>query len=392
MENKDMNPGSIDRNDDKTVVYSSDAHAADANASEKTTVTNQVDKTQVQNPVEAEKATGAPVGKNNSAEANEPKTEKDQKKSTGFSAGAFAAGIAGAGLAGVAAGTVFSDDIKGVFPVESFDTPQSSEADALEVSPESHDSSGSLFVDLLGGASDGPASIEISATDTDGSIYTVSLLDIDGDGKTDFETGSIQFVDGSSISYTEMGDSLNPLLTDQSEFASPSEYHGLSEFANLVQPAEIIGIENDTHSYLIQPGDTLSEIAADNNTSIEHLMELNPDISDPNMIYAHNELLIPDNDHINNPYEIEGGFADQPGDLLDSPNIPVPYETVGNGAVGDFANVDWASFSDDPVVNDGSDYGNALANTNFDSYETPDSYQDNSYAEPGNDFVSTEFL
>jgi len=391
MVNKDMNPGSIDRNDDKTVVYSSDAHVVNANPAEKTTVNNQAEKTQVQDPTDAVKANGGAVGNNNSAETNEPASTKEQKKSSGFSAGVFAAGIAGAGIAGVAAGTVFSDEIKGVFTVDSFDAPQSLDVEAQEVSPETHGSD-SILVDILGSASDDSASFEVSTTDDDGNVYSVSLVDIDGDGTTDFETGSIQFVDGSSVSYTEMGDSLNPLLTDQSEAASPSEYQGLSEFANLVQPVEIMGIENDTHSYIIQPGDTLSEIAAANNTSIEQLMELNPDITDPDLIYANSELVIPDNDHIGNPYEVDGSIANQPVDFLDSPNISVPYETVGSGAEGDFANVDWASFSDEPVVNDGSDYGNALANTDFNSYETPDNYLDNSYAEPGNDFVSNEFL
>lgn len=37
--------------------------------------------------------------------------------------------------------------------------------------------------------------------------------------------------------------------------------------------------------YLIEKGDTLSQIAQDKKTTVEKLMELNPQITDPNMIY-----------------------------------------------------------------------------------------------------------
>ncbi len=44
--------------------------------------------------------------------------------------------------------------------------------------------------------------------------------------------------------------------------------------------------------YTIKPGDTLSRIAANNNTTIDRLMRDNPKIKDPNKIYAGDKLII----------------------------------------------------------------------------------------------------
>ena len=43
-------------------------------------------------------------------------------------------------------------------------------------------------------------------------------------------------------------------------------------------------------SYTIQSGDTLSKIAADNNTSVEELMKINPQIKNENMIISGEQL------------------------------------------------------------------------------------------------------
>jgi LysM repeat protein len=396
MENKDINPVNNEKKDDKTIVYSTDKKVFSNNSNEKTTVSNPAEKTQTENTPGREIADSGVDTNKNVSEADKTAELKDQNKSKGFSTGSFAAGVVGAGIAGAAAGvaggTVFSDDIKEVFAVENTDPPQSTGSEIQEGSTETIES------------------FEISATDSAGNTYIVSFLDIDSDGSTDLQTDSIQFVDGSSISYTQIGESLNPLFMDQVELASPQEYQGLPEFTNLGLTEEIIGPENSTHSYIIKPGDTLSEIAAANNTSIEHLMELNPGITDPDLIYANNELVIPDNDNISNPYEIDAEIDDQTGPFSNSTHVFLPDMTdqpVSEGfiAVVDltsqseepaeevyFESVDWASFSEEPVTNDGSDYGNALSQTDFESYNTPDSYVDNSYNECGNDFVSSEFL
>ena len=44
---------------------------------------------------------------------------------------------------------------------------------------------------------------------------------------------------------------------------------------------------------IIESGDTLSEIAAQNNTTVDALLEANPNITDPNKIYAGSEINIP---------------------------------------------------------------------------------------------------
>jgi LysM repeat protein len=92
-------------------------------------------------------------------------------------------------------------------------------------------------------------------------------------------------------------------------FITEPEFASFSDFISEYDPAEIpedfsdYFAENPTFDYTIQEGDTLSEIAEANHTSIERLMELNPQISDPNMIYTGDQLVIPEGDQINNPYQ-----------------------------------------------------------------------------------------
>ena len=48
-----------------------------------------------------------------------------------------------------------------------------------------------------------------------------------------------------------------------------------------------------TFIYLIQPGDTLTSIAATYGTTVTVLLDINPQITDPNVIIAGDELLVP---------------------------------------------------------------------------------------------------
>lgn len=52
-------------------------------------------------------------------------------------------------------------------------------------------------------------------------------------------------------------------------------------------------ITNLEKSLIIQSGDTLSQLALNQGTTVEELMKANPDIKDPNLIYAGNKLNIP---------------------------------------------------------------------------------------------------
>ena len=49
----------------------------------------------------------------------------------------------------------------------------------------------------------------------------------------------------------------------------------------------------DNKDYLIKPGDNLTKIAKANNTSVDYLMLINPQISDPNKIYAGQTMNVP---------------------------------------------------------------------------------------------------
>ena len=42
----------------------------------------------------------------------------------------------------------------------------------------------------------------------------------------------------------------------------------------------------DSNHYLVKKGDTLGDIAARYHTTVNHLMALNPRITNPNLIYA----------------------------------------------------------------------------------------------------------
>ena len=67
--------------------------------------------------------------------------------------------------------------------------------------------------------------------------------------------------------------------------------------------------KNDYITYVIQPGDTLSEIAQHYGTTVQTLAELNG-ISNPNLIYSGTTLRVPENSSGANYYQI------QPGDTL----------------------------------------------------------------------------
>jgi LysM repeat protein len=56
----------------------------------------------------------------------------------------------------------------------------------------------------------------------------------------------------------------------------------------------------DVDMYVVQPGDTLDNIAASQNTTLSALLADNPSIVNPNIIYTGTEILIPDGDETTN--------------------------------------------------------------------------------------------
>ena len=66
--------------------------------------------------------------------------------------------------------------------------------------------------------------------------------------------------------------------------------------------------------YVIKYGDTLSQIAIDNNTTIQEILVLNPSISDPNIIIAGNTLKLPED--ITNPNPTTQGKRVSTGGII----------------------------------------------------------------------------
>lgn len=371
------------QDDDKTIVFSSSNKVHDIDNSDKTVISNDSDKTQIQSsPSISSDNTEKPVqdSKDNSdfSNTNSKKDNlKNMNKKSVTSSAAVAAGVVGAGVAGTALGTIYSEEIKDVFPIEGFDAPESPEA---EVQTTITENPANPIIDgefvgqgVNAGQTSNPtldhsSTYELSATDIDGNTYSVSFLDIDSDGIIDSQTANIHFVDGSSISYSESGENINPFFLNNSGIASIQDFGGIADFGESTNSA--------THIYEVQAGDTLSQIAADNDTSIANILELNPEISDPDVIYAHQDIVIPNNDNISNPYE--GGIG------LDNQSVVYGDISIDSNATeGNYDSVDWASFNDEPVVVDNSDYDSALSQTDFNDYGSTDSYY-----EYGNDGLS----
>jgi hypothetical protein len=397
---------------EQTVVFGASSKHDDSNT-DKTTINNNADKTEFQSSASSSKKTDANEKEIPKESKTIPKVDT-QKASTGaFVATAGVAGVA----AGVAAGTIFSEVIKNVFNSEAFDAPESPEDEIQDVTSSVETDHTANPVEIVNpkssvetdhvasnvetvnptstietdhaasSAADNShaSSFETSSTDAQGNTYTVSLVDENSDGHIDIASGEAHMVDGSSVSFTATGDSLDSILNNNASIADLNDFGSNPDFVNLPVQIDELPTEIDTMSYEIQSGDTLSEIAAAHNTRIEHLMELNPDITDANMIYTGNHLVIPTTDHITNPYE---GFNftqnDQSPIIVsdDSNSIENSSEPTEEG---NFGTVDWASFNDEPVSMD--DYSNNLAQSDFDSYESP-----SNYLESGNDFVSSEFI
>lgn len=338
-------------NNDKTVVFNSSKNVDIAD----------LDKTQVQQS----NNTGKPLASDdktvinaevisseakNTVNMDKVKDTISQKpESKGVSKSVLAAGIAGAGVAGVAAGTVFSEEIKGAVEAIAANFPGNSD-DIPEITEEiSQDSASLTFSDATG-------------------VYEVTLTDTLGDGNIDNLDIDAQLVDGTNVQFSASGTLLDQMFNnEQIETASASDYltNALGIFDGFT-PESINSTE-----YQILQGDTLSEIAAANNTSVAHIMELNPNISDPNMILAGDQLIIPNNDFATNPYEGWNPQWNQSSDVFLAQNEST-YDTM-----------DWASFEDQPL----DDYSGYLQTESFDDYAPADSYFDVS-----NDLSSLDFF
>lgn len=338
-------------NNDKTVLFNSSKHVDIAG----------LDKTQVQQKNSTEKSTASDDETIINSELISPEAKKSvnmdkvkdtilqKKESKGVSKSVLAASIAVAGVAGVAAGTVFSEEIKGAVEATAANFPENSD-DIPEIREViSQDSAALTFSDATG-------------------VYEVTLTDTLGDGNIDSLNIEAQLVDGTNVQFSASGSLLDQMFNnEQIDTASVSDYltNTLGIFDGFT-PESIHCTE-----YQILQGDSLSEIAAANNTSVAHIMELNPNINDPNMILAGDPLIIPDNDSVTNPYEGWNPQWNQSSDVFLAQN-EATYDTM-----------DWESFEDQPL----DDYSGYLQTESFDDYASADSYFDVS-----NDLSILDFL
>jgi LysM repeat protein len=413
MQNNNPALPNNDQGDDKTIIFSSSNSMTDKKDGDN-------EKTQIQNsPAPKPTATNdtkeiedTPQTPINSI-PNKPADLNSKKTDNKISAGLFAAGVAAAAVGGVAAGTAFSDEIKDVFTADGSNAPESPEAEAQQVNPEQqvdgstdqsignasnfhqtafHEGESSINSEIPSN-NDNISSLEISTTDTDGNTYSVSLIDFDGDGSIDVQSGNIQLVDGTSVSFTQTGEDLSPLFGEDTEIALPNDYQGQAGFANYFQPEGEFSTGNDSYVYEVQAGDTLSEIAEANNTSVANIMELNPEIIDPNIIHTADHLLIPENDNISNPYAGGVGLGGNMDTLAESNQPIISDGSTAEGTLDpNYAEVDWASFSDETATVENSEYDEELSQTDFDSIETPESYIDLSSNDFDNSDVSADFI
>jgi LysM repeat protein len=309
-------------------------------------------------------------------------TSAKKKKSEGISKGSFAAGVGAAGVGGVAAGTAFSDEIKDVFSGSEEDL-----VEAEEVIPEGG-MTNAMF-DSVPEVEVNPVTMEAEVTnemhfefsDSEG-FYEVTVNDFDGDGNIDSMSVDAELVDGSQVSFNASGTALDELMqSDGFELADTSDY------LEQASAGYFDGFDSESigaNEYHIQSGDTLSEIAEAHGTSVAHIMDMNPSIDDPNIIYAGDDILIPENDVVSSVYEgwrpewsdgsdnyaeIESESYDYEGDDYTNETENFDTDSYETASV-DYESMDWESFEDQPM----EDYSTYFNQEDFDSYDSPDAY------------------
>jgi LysM repeat protein len=327
-----------------------------------------------------DEGTGAPTPPNAKADtgSRDGDTSKTKLGQGTVSTGTMAAAAAGTGAVGVAGGAAFASEITDAFTPSMSGSPdvvdgaEAEEVDVLacesvETEGENPTISGSTTAPIATGPVDAeamepelPAGEMHFAFNNDQGCYEVSFADMEGDGVADTMTMHAQLVDGSTVSFTASGTVMDQLFQEPGVgLATPTDY--LQNVSNASFPnftPESLGAVD----YDIQSGDTLSEIAAAHQTTIVHIMELNPHITDANVIYSGDSIVVPMNDHASNPY---AGWS--PSDTYEQ--LDEHYAAEVQGAE-EYAEVDWASFEDPPV----EEYQVELVAEDFDHYEVPESY------------------
>jgi LysM repeat protein len=363
---EDLNNQQKQNEVDKTVIFNSGESTNKVKKDDQTKIEfskdkesvkliNNSEKPDITNPLDEDN-----VGKTPNTDDLKKNLKKDKKSVPPEVVAAAAA--AGAGL-GLGVGTVYSEEIKNVFTTNTSDTPENQEEEIQEVTGIESDSIPNIENEL-----------NYQFVDQNG-IYEVNMVDLNSDGHADTLSMHAVLVDGSSISYTATGDTLNTLFSsNQTTFAEPIDY--VTYLCNNDLPdfdPSVLGAQ----SYHIQQGDTLTEIAEANNTSIESILALNPQITDENMIYTGDNILIPTGD-TDDLY-----LCWTPNDIESVSSLTGLNTETSSIVQANFNEMDWQSFEDQPI----DEYSVSLNETDFASMETPESYLDYS-----NDIDSLDFI
>ena len=122
-----------------------------------------------------------------------------------------------------------------------------------------------------------------------GQVFWLPGALIPGTGSTDVYI--IQRGDTLSKLAVRFDTSLKQLLKLNPEIENASVIY---EGQRLVVPAAYIPNTGGGQTYVVQRGDTLREIATRFGTTVQVLLELNPQIKNPNLIYAGQRLTLPE--------------------------------------------------------------------------------------------------
>jgi LysM repeat protein len=398
MENSENKKG-----DDKTrIQFSSDQK-------NNSTSTND-DSTKIENDVNLKSTEGN--YKNDSSDKKNSSVREDKVSKKSAIIGGVAAGVVGS-AAGVASGAYFSDEIKNSFSqIESSapesiaqeeqnnsqnQTDQSAYSSPESIAQEEHNNVHNTTTHTIDNSLEAnplvnnsvQSSLNIEYHDSAGS-YEITCVDFNSDGKMDSMTLSAEMVDGTNITYTATGQELDQLLMGDVELASQNEYISFNATDNIDLDCGVLEVNDftETSPYTIQPGDTLSEIAAQNNITVDELMAYNPNIDDPNVIYAGNELNIPNqNNDIFNPnnYDV---IANEFSGFNGLNEINVESVEMNDTA---YVQTDWQSFEDSPVNMSGinENYLAEMNDTNFDDFGSSNNYYDSSF---GDSSVNLDFV
>ncbi|MBT4921794.1 MAG: LysM peptidoglycan-binding domain-containing protein [Rickettsiales bacterium] len=115
-----------------------------------------------------------------------------------------------------------------------------------------------------------------------------SLQEIVSNVTTDLQVKSVDVTDTDTGTNVQIDDDNNLKLQTTAPITEPEQQSILQNIAPLARPTTAT-------SYSIESGDTLSNIASANGTTVEALMELNPNITDPNIINVGDSLVLTQN-------------------------------------------------------------------------------------------------